>query len=87
MPTISVFFGITIQMFWNDHEPPHIHATHGDKTAAIGISSVEVLSGGLPTSTLRMVKTWVALHHEELLDNWQRCRNGDVPLSVPPLES
>jgi len=26
MPTISVFYGIVIQMFWNDHAPPHFHA-------------------------------------------------------------
>jgi len=87
MPTISVFFGITIQMFWNDHEPPHLHATHGEMTAAISIDSAEELSGGLPASSMRLVKRWVALHQEELLDNWQRCRSGDVPLSIPPLES
>ncbi len=23
MPTISVFYGIVIQMFWRDHNPPH----------------------------------------------------------------
>jgi hypothetical protein len=26
MPTISVFYGIVIQMFWRDHAPPHFHA-------------------------------------------------------------
>ena len=26
MPTISAFFGIVIQMFWNEHAPPHFHA-------------------------------------------------------------
>lgn len=25
MPTISVFYGILIQMFWGDHAPPHFH--------------------------------------------------------------
>ena len=28
MPSISVFFGIIIRMFYNDHEPPHFHAEH-----------------------------------------------------------
>ena len=23
MPTISAFYGILIQMFWQDHAPPH----------------------------------------------------------------
>ena len=27
MPEISRFFGIVIAMFYNDHDPPHFHAT------------------------------------------------------------
>jgi hypothetical protein len=30
MPTISVFYGIIIQMFWDEHAPPHFHATYGE---------------------------------------------------------
>jgi hypothetical protein len=26
MPTISFFYGIVIQMYWRDHNPPHFHA-------------------------------------------------------------
>ena len=25
MPEISRFFGIVIQMYWDDHNPPHFH--------------------------------------------------------------
>jgi hypothetical protein len=25
MPTISMFYGLVIQMFWNDHGSPHFH--------------------------------------------------------------
>ena len=32
MPTISVFFGIVIKMYFDDHNPPHLHAEHqGEK--------------------------------------------------------
>lgn len=30
MPTICQFYGIMIQMFWNEHAPPHFHATYGE---------------------------------------------------------
>ena len=30
MPTISAFYGILIQMFWNDHAPPHFHALYAE---------------------------------------------------------
>jgi hypothetical protein len=26
MPTISIFFGLVVQMFWREHAPPHFHA-------------------------------------------------------------
>ncbi|MGZ8533283.1 MAG: DUF4160 domain-containing protein [Candidatus Binatia bacterium] len=28
MPTICVFFGIIIRMFYRDHNPPHFHAEY-----------------------------------------------------------
>ncbi len=28
MPTISTFYGILVQMFWNDHPPPHFHVRY-----------------------------------------------------------
>jgi hypothetical protein len=29
MPTISRFFGILIQMYFDDHNPPHFHVKYG----------------------------------------------------------
>lgn len=30
MPTISMFFGILIRMFFNEHSPPHFHAEYAE---------------------------------------------------------
>jgi hypothetical protein len=30
MPTISTFYGIIIQMFFDDHVPPHFHAKYAE---------------------------------------------------------
>ncbi|MFA7243547.1 MAG: DUF4160 domain-containing protein [Sulfuricellaceae bacterium] len=30
MPTISMFYGMLIQMFWDEHAPPHFHVTYGE---------------------------------------------------------
>jgi hypothetical protein len=35
MPTISTFYGILIQMFWNDHAPPHFHALYAEDEVLI----------------------------------------------------
>ena len=33
MPTISMFYGIIIRMYYDDHNPPHFHAFYGDYKA------------------------------------------------------
>jgi len=30
MPTIAFLYGIAIQMFFNDHNPLHIHVRYGE---------------------------------------------------------
>ncbi|MEW5694214.1 MAG: DUF4160 domain-containing protein [Candidatus Hydrogenedentota bacterium] len=44
MPEISRFFGITIKMFWDDHNPPHFHAIYAGEEVLINILSLSVLA-------------------------------------------
>ena len=30
MPTICVFYGILIKMYWNNHAPPHFHVEYAE---------------------------------------------------------
>lgn len=85
MPTISVFFGIVIQMFWKDHAPPHFHALYAEHEALISIRTLEVLEGGLPRRALAMVLEWAADHREELTENWDRCQRMETPERIEPL--
>jgi uncharacterized protein DUF4160 len=39
MPTIAWFYGIMIQMFYNDHEPPYFHARYGRAKAIVRLSA------------------------------------------------
>jgi hypothetical protein len=48
MPTISSFYGILVQMYWNDHAPPHFHVRYSGFKATVGIESLTVLTGSLP---------------------------------------
>ena len=43
MPTISLFHGIKITMYYNDHKPPHFHATYAGNTAIVSILDATVL--------------------------------------------
>ena len=44
MPQISLFFGIIIRMYFDDHNPPHFHAAYGDFEAIIDIEKNELIS-------------------------------------------
>lgn len=72
MPTISVFYGISIMMYLRDkeHNPPHIHAFYGDDAAAFCISDGELLHGYLPKRAQQMVKEFIFRYQKELLAMW-----------------
>ena len=48
MPTISVFHGVVIQMFWLEHNPPHFHATCVGEEVIIDIRTLSVMQGSVP---------------------------------------
>jgi uncharacterized protein DUF4160 len=74
MPTISVFFGITIRMFFVEHPPPHFHASYQRHRALISIETGDIIHGTLPIGTHRLVREWATRHRAELMDNWNRGR-------------
>jgi hypothetical protein len=86
LPEISRFFGIIILMYFNDHPPPHFHARYGGHKALIDIESLTLLKGWLPPRALGLVVEWGALHQEELLADWERARQQELLIRIPPLE-
>jgi len=85
VPTISMFYGVVIQMFWNDHAPPHFHALYGEYEAIVSIETLQVLRGGLPRRALAMVLEWAQDHRVELMENWDRCALLEMPTKIEPL--
>ena len=43
MPEISHFFGISIRMYYDDHNPPHFHAIYGGAEMMIGTLALAVI--------------------------------------------
>ena len=69
MPTISIFYGILIQMFWDEHAPPHFHATYGEFKASVDIRGLCISEGSLPRRAAQLVLDWAELHQAELLED------------------
>lgn len=72
MPIISLFFGIVIRMYFDDHPPPHIHASYQGLEAFVAIENGEIVAGTLPKKAAKLVKQWTLDHHDELMANWHR---------------
>jgi hypothetical protein len=86
MPRVSLFYGIAIRMYYNDHAPPHFHAEYAEDEALFTIDTLQVLRGEVPRRVRALVVEWATLHHYELVENWDLARQG-VPLrGVEPLE-
>ncbi len=86
MPTISVFFGIVIQMFWREHAPPHFHAVYAEFEAEIDIRTLDVIRGALPRRALALVLEWATEHRVELMEDWELCQAKQLPKKIRPLE-
>ena len=85
MPTISVFFGIAIRMYFDDHAPPHFHAYYAEYGATINVETMELLQGELPRRALAMVLEWAAAHRAELAENWALARQHMELRKIEPL--
>ena len=55
MLEISRFLGIVIQMYFNEHNPPHFHVQYNEYQAAILIENLGVMEGKLPAKVLSLV--------------------------------
>ena len=72
MPEISRFEGIVITMYFNEHNPPHFHATYNGVEVQFDLNEGAFTKGALPSKQARLVLAWYELHKEELFDIWNK---------------
>ena len=88
MPTISMFYGILILMYFYDnkkHNIPHIHAEYGDYQATIAIEDGAMLGGSLPPAKMKLVQAWIEIHRDELMADWKLAVLGEPLFKIEPL--
>jgi len=78
VPTIAYFLGIAVSMYYRDHNPPHIHVLYQGYEALIAIEDARVLRGKLPPTVMLIIRRWVTVRREALLDNWHRSRRHEA---------
>lgn len=86
MPEICRFYGMSIRMFYNDHQPPHFHVVFGGYEAMVEIKSLKILRGTLPRGAMELLLKWAKAHQFELRTNWKKTQAG-IPLErITPLD-
>ena len=71
MPTYFSFDGIKIDLYFDDHLPPHFHAIYAEFEALIEIQSLKSFQGWLPVKQHKKVIQWATKHQEILMEIWQ----------------
>jgi hypothetical protein len=60
-----------ISVYGREHGVPHFHIEGPDFRASVGIASLELIVGAVPSGVLREVIAWASERQAELLAKWQ----------------
>jgi hypothetical protein len=72
MPTIVVLGNVKIQVFGDDHAPPHFHIVTPDGEALARIADLQIIAGRITSRDGRKALEWARENHEVLIDAWKR---------------
>ena len=89
MPTISMFYGLIIRMYYFDnqqHNKPHIHVHYQEYSAVVSIPDGLILEGKLPKSKQKLIDAWIEIHQEDLMADWHLAISGDTLFKIEPLK-
>jgi hypothetical protein len=72
MPTIVILGNLKIQMFADDHNPPHFHVRTPDSKALVRISDLKLIAGSIDRRDLEKALAWARQNRKALEDAWLR---------------
>jgi hypothetical protein len=70
MPTLFDGGSYVIAMYFEDHNPPHVHVVGPDFEALVRISDLSFLQGSLPGKFSREALKWIGENREMLDAKW-----------------
>ncbi|MBT4525284.1 MAG: DUF4160 domain-containing protein [Deltaproteobacteria bacterium] len=86
MPIISRFFGIIVRMYYDEHNPPHIHVEYQNNKAVIDFNG-NILKGDLKSRTAtRLIREWIDIHFKDLDEDWNLAQSGKEVHEIKPLD-
>ena len=86
MPTVSVFYGILIRMFFLRSPTARIFMRDTASSRPRSQSKrLKLRRVSCPSRALILVREWAMIHREELREDWQLCRANATPGKIEPL--
>ena len=86
MPRIcDDFYGISVIINFEDHNPPHFHAFYSGEEILIDIKNLTIYAGYFPGRALALVMEWATIHQKELIEAWDSISNHIMPAKIAPL--
>jgi hypothetical protein len=83
MPTIAYFLGMSVAMYYRDHDPPHVHVYYQAFSALFAIEDARVIRGRLPPTATLIMRRWIVQRRQALMLNWQRLKRHEPLERVP----
>ncbi len=77
MPTFFIIDGVKIEFFYNEHDPPHFHASIAEFEGLINIDDPHFMRGNLPKSKKKRILNWAKENKTILMEIWDSMRIGD----------
>lgn len=65
-----------------EHEPAHIHAIYNEFVGIFDLKTFDMIDGDLPCKAQELIKEWLHIHQNELLNMWQ----SQQITKLPPIE-
>ena len=80
MPTVKRFNCCRIEMYCDDHPPPHFHViTRNDERVAVVIETLSVQAGEADSRDTAEALAWARENRAELRTRWQQYSDEEPP--------
>jgi len=74
MPVVTFLDGVKIEMYFDDHAPPHVQANYAEYEALLIIADGSIYRGSLPGKQLKKVQDYILdpVHNKQLIKRWKQ---------------
>lgn len=77
--------GLKIEIYFNEHPPPHFHVKSSGINATFSIKDFQLIEGNIQGRELKMIKWWYERSRPKLISSWNNHRPSDCKVG-PILE-